>query len=289
MLFSRSNNGLNNLHLFYGVEVMVYIEGENKIDKYDKNFYQIILNKILNVELNKFEIMPLGSCDNVKSRYEEILLNNISNSICVLDRDYNFIKQSFIYNPDLLKFTYGYSWESDFWSDKMIYRVIEILSGGRVSQLSNINNFILNTKERAKKVSCLDLIAQINSECVLEKDKSSFGIRLEYDASTLSVISEGEIQRMHNKLPPSVSTCLISQGIYSDALNIVPEKMIQGHFWQKIAFVLIVQSLKMIGLNSTTISEEMIFNIAKTSFNEDIDKFMDDNIKGYYLENFKIC
>lgn len=288
MLFSRSNHGLNNIHLFYGVEVVIYIEGETSPEKYDENFYKTILNNLLHIKSERFKIIPLGGCENVKKRYEEILLNNISNSICVLDRDYSFIKQSIIYNPKLLKFSYGYSWENDFWSDKIIYRIIEFLSGGRVSQLDNFEELLSNTKKYAKKLSCYDLLSQIHAECVLDKSKASFGVRLDYDPSSFSIISPSEIKRVRGKLSVNVLSCLVSKGIYKDVFKVIPEKMIQGHFWKKISLVLIVQVLKIIRISSTTVSEEIIFNIAQTIFNEDINVFMDEKVKEYYLENFQI-
>jgi len=289
MLFSRSSEGLSNTHLFYGVKVMVYIEGENKPEKYDKEFYKIILNRLVGIDLNKFEIVPLGNCLNVKERYENIVSHNITNSICVIDRDYNFLKESIIYNPDLLKFSYGYSWESDFWSDTIIHRVIEILSGGKISNLSCFSELMSNTKKSAKKLSCYDLISQINAECVLDKSKSSFGVRLEYDSSIISLISANEIKRIRSKISSDVFTCLISKQIFKEALKASSQKLIQGHFWQKISLVMIVQVLKIIGITSTTISDQLIFNIAQTLFNEDIDKFLDPEVKDYYLTNFQIC
>ena len=289
MLFSRSSHGLSNIHLFYGVEVLIYIEGENSSEKYDRYFYKIILKKLLNINSDKFKIFPLGGCENVKKRYEEILIKKISNSICVLDRDYCSIKECIIYDPNLLKFTHGYSWENDFWSDRMIYRVVEYLSGGRVSQLSNFEEILSNTKKIAKKISCYDMISQIHAQCVLDKSKASFGVKLEYDSSSISIISHSEVKRIRSKLSLNVLSCIVSREIYKEALDIIPEKIIQGHFWQKISLVLIVQTLKIIGVASTTVSEEIIFNIAQTIFNENIDYFMDQQVKNYYLENFKIC
>ncbi|KXO86609.1 hypothetical protein AYK86_12995 [Acinetobacter venetianus] len=288
MLFSRSGYGLNNIHLFYGVEVMIYIEGECSPEKYDKKFYETILNKLFFIKSERFRIEPLGGCENVKKRYDEILLNKISNSICVLDRDYSFIKQSNIYDPQLLKFSHGYSWENDFWLAKIIYRVIDFLSGGRVSKLNNFEEIISNTKKDAKKLSCYDLVSQIHAESVLDKSKASFGVKLEYDPSSTSIISSSEVKRVRGKLSLSVLSCLVSKEIYKEALDTIPEKIIQGHFWQKISLVLIVQTLKIIGVASTTVSEEIIFNIAQTIFNENINSFMDEQVKNYYLENFKI-
>lgn len=289
MLFSRSSEGLSNIHLFYGVKVMIYIEGENNSEKYDKIFYEILLNKLIGIELNKFEIVPLGCCLNVKERYEEILLNNISNSVCVLDRDYNFLKESFIYNPDLLKFTYGYSWENDFWSDKLIYKVAEMLSGSKFAKLMDFNELVNNTRKCAKKISCYDLISQINSECVLDKSKSSFGVRLEYDSSTMSIISINEIRRVRSKISPDVFSCLTSKGILKEALKMSSNKIIQGHFWQKISLVTIIQVLKIIGVTSTNISDQLIFNIAQSVFNSDVNNFIEAEARDYYLSNFQLC
>lgn len=289
MIFTRSANGLNNIHLFYGVEVMVYVEGENNHEKFDKEFYETIFSKLLSIDSSKYEIVPMGGCSEVKQRYEDIVLNNISNSICILDKDYNFIKQSLIYNPKLLKFTYGYSWESDFWSDKIIYRMIEMLSGKKISRLNNFKELIGNTKNYAKKVSCYDLVSQIHAQCVLDKAKSSFGIRLDYDTSITSLISIEEVKRIRGKIPNDIYSCSIAKDIYQEALKIKSEKLIQGHFWQKISLVLIIQVLKKIGIPSTTISDSLIFNLAKTVFTEDVNNYMDNEVQEYYLTNFRIC
>ncbi len=289
MLFSRTTCGLDNIHLFYGVEVMVYIEGENDYEKFDKEFYEIIFSNLLGINSSKYKVITMGGCSEVKQRYEEIVVNNISNSVCILDRDYNFIKQSLIYDPNLLKFTYGYSWESDFWSDKIIYRVIEMLSGKKISRLNNFDELVNNTKNYAKKVSCYDLISQIHAQCVLDKTKSSFGIRLDYDASITALISIDEVKRIRCKIPNNVYSCSISKDIYQEALKIKPENLIQGHFWQKISLVLIIQVLKKIGISSTNISDSLIFNLAKTVFTEDITNYMNLEAQEHYLSNFRIC
>lgn len=289
MLFSRSSHGLSNMHLFYGVDVMVYIEGENCSKKYDTKFYEIIFNKLLGIDSKKFKISPLGNCHNVEKRYHEILSEKISNSICVLDRDYKFIKESPIYNPNLLKFTYGYSWENDFWSDNIIHKVLETLSGGRVSSCSNFLQIMNNTKESIKKISCYDLVSQVHSQSLLDKSKSSFGVKLEYDSSINSLISLKEIKRIRNKISLDILKCSVSKEIFKESTSIIPQKLIQGHFWHKVSLVIVIQLLKVIGETSVIISEQLIFNIAQSIFNKDVDSLMDDEARNYYRQNFKIC
>lgn len=167
--------------------------------------------------------------------------------------------------------------------------MIEMLSGKKISHFNNFNELIDNTKNYAKKVSCYDLISQIHAQCVLDKAKSSFGIKLDYDTSISSLISINEVKRIRSKIPNDVYSCSISKDIYQETLKIKPENLIQGHFWQKISLVLIIQVLKKIGISSTTISDSLIFNLAKTVFTEDISNYMDNEAQEYYLTNFRIC
>lgn len=77
MNFSRSSQGLDNIHLFFGVKKIIYIEGEINDKKFDKKFYELIYEKIIGINLSEIHIQPLGGSLNVFNRYMEIKSSNI--------------------------------------------------------------------------------------------------------------------------------------------------------------------------------------------------------------------
>lgn len=289
MIFSRSNQGLDNIHLFFGVKKIIYIEGEDNDKKFDKKFYELIYEKIIGIDLSDIHIQPLGSSLNVFNRYLEIKSSNIQNSICIMDRDYNNLKSSYLYDSDILKFSYGYSWESDLWTENLMLKTIDFLSGIRlINEIDKIKELINNTFLRAKKLSIIDMLAQIHGSCVLIKSSNSFGMRILYDENTNSLISNHEYKRLRLKLNSMIeNNCKVSKDLYKDAKKSSNKNLIQGHFLEKICIELILKSLSNLRC-ATTICYELICNSAHSIFIQNFEYLMSEETKSYYYANFKI-
>ena len=110
-MFRRSDEGLANEHLFYGVDYVVYCEGKassNKVATMDESFwYRIFALYNYNVKCKS-----KGSKKELLKMAGNIIHKNIGNVLFAMDRDYDDPYSAGLDHPCIL-YTFGYSWESD--------------------------------------------------------------------------------------------------------------------------------------------------------------------------------
>lgn len=283
MMFTRTKNGLKNIHKFHGVDLIVYIEGKESDNKFDKNFYKKLFDECSNY--TEVKIKPIGNSNNVLEMYEKIAYDD-QNSICIIDRDYSDIKYSYIHNSRL-KFTYGYSWENDFWSDKLIMDTIDFCSGGNISKIQlNLEQLISLTKNHAFKICCLDCISQLYDISILDKKKSTFGLSFNRDFKKDALILRDEQIRIRRKAPiQNLKDCVISKSIYKNIFKAEKNRVIQGHFWEAVALHIIKLALSNLS-DSCSVPFDFIKNIARTLFLRDFYKYIEQNVREYYSSQF---
>ena len=132
--FTRTDEGLANYCLFYGVDLVVFVEGgENRTPEeavsdikeqpaVDTIFWGMIFKKF---GLEKsFYIKPLGGKENIKPIAKRI--DKINNIICALDRDYEILQDQEI-THDRVIYTYGYSWENDIYQKEQVIGYLPVL------------------------------------------------------------------------------------------------------------------------------------------------------------------
>ncbi|MEO0411859.1 MAG: DUF4435 domain-containing protein [Pseudomonadota bacterium] len=110
-MFTRSNQGIENEHLFYDVDFVVYCEGK-EIDGEGSSLDEVFWERVLSESGLSVRCKSLGGKSVVRPMAEKIIREDISHVLVAMDRDYDDIRGLAIDHPRVF-YTYGYSWESD--------------------------------------------------------------------------------------------------------------------------------------------------------------------------------
>ncbi len=106
---------MENEHLFYGVELVVYCEGvqvEGEASTLDEVFWEQILSQ----NGKSVYCKSMGAKSDLLSIAETVIDKEVANVVVAMDRDYDDIRNELIEHPQVL-YSYGYSWESDVMLD----------------------------------------------------------------------------------------------------------------------------------------------------------------------------
>lgn len=133
--FRRTNSGLNNQHLFFNVDYILFLEGGsnsyNKLEVYankynseteDIIFWRNIFGEF--VKDKKIKFKSIGSKKTIKEIASDIISGEIKTIILAMDNEFDEILNKRIEHPQIY-YTYGYSWENDVWNENVISYVIE--------------------------------------------------------------------------------------------------------------------------------------------------------------------
>lgn len=123
MTFTRTRTGLSNLHLFYNVDAVVYVEGGNRSFSYsdirrgqggtsspDILYWQAVFQAM--APDKKFSFKPVGSKSTLKQLAEDIRNGFITGVYVAMDQDLDRFHSSCILTKGVF-YTWGYSWEND--------------------------------------------------------------------------------------------------------------------------------------------------------------------------------
>jgi hypothetical protein len=135
MTFTRTNSGMSNMHLFYGVDIIIYTEGGSKsfstdeveAGEYSKSSVDIkFWDGVL--KANNFgkrvQFRAIGSKTSSKLICEKILNGDIENVAIAMDRDLDQYFGGLLDSPFIL-YTKGYSWENDVFSKEITLSQVE--------------------------------------------------------------------------------------------------------------------------------------------------------------------
>ncbi|EFN8414970.1 TPA: DUF4435 domain-containing protein [Escherichia coli] len=124
-----SDEAENVISMFYGADIMVYVEGGDDI-----GFWEIVFSK--NGQLN-VEVQDVGGCEILMSYVEKITSGKI-NAIVARDADLNHFSSNIIEHPNVI-YTRGYSIENSILNERVISRVIKNMGKYSAKEIQNIN------------------------------------------------------------------------------------------------------------------------------------------------------
>jgi Protein of unknown function (DUF4435) len=110
-MFTRTNLGLGNEHLFYGVEFVVYCEGET-IEGEASSLDEVFWTRVFQSMGRNARCKSIGSKSHLLQLAQKVASDEVPNIVVTMDRDYDHLLNQIIDHPRVL-YTYGYSWESD--------------------------------------------------------------------------------------------------------------------------------------------------------------------------------
>lgn len=188
MSFRRTASGLSNLHIFYRVDAVVFVEGGSKslslqdliskrseLDKTEQQSNDMIFwQRMFRVFCLKkrFAFKAVGTKNTLIEIAKGMTTGAISNIIVAMDRDYDNHKGSLVTGANIF-YTYGYSWENDVWNedtlDAMFYTfcpITEENSSVRSEIESNLKEFDSSIKWAIRA----DIILSSNGSSLIPRD-----------------------------------------------------------------------------------------------------------------------
>lgn len=136
--FKRTSSGLKNQHLFYNVDIVVFVEGGDKSyskaevlsGKYHEETEDIIYWKNVFSKfraLEKIKFKSVGSKSTIKEIAMDIVNGKLSTVMVAMDNEFDEVLNKRTTHSNIL-YTYGYSYENDVWNSRVIKAVIEELT-----------------------------------------------------------------------------------------------------------------------------------------------------------------
>lgn len=284
-MFKRTPGGLSSQRIFYGAELIAYIEGKTTSNQgviYDTYYYSALFNEIFKGKTVKIKV--LGCSNDVVKMHDDIVENNITDSFSIVDRDYHGIVYSRL--PDFrLIMTYGYSWENDFWTPLLCQEVLSLLT---MNSEAAILQFI---KELSKSEKRLTKAHQANLSCkangfplfILGKKGGEDGISINHKG--IPFISRAELSKFILKIRNSSL-----RGDFKKTMSLFEfdsYRLIQGHYWEYLVLNMLNVLAKKHSLGRSTAPHDTIKNLAFSRFQNSAVKFLSDKAMSHYRSSFE--
>lgn len=110
-MFTRSDKGIENEHLFFNVDFVVYCEGK-EVGGEGSSLDEVFWERVFSENGLSVHCKSTGGKSVVRPWAEKIVRDGLSHVLVAMDRDYDDIFGVAIDHPQVF-YTYGYSWESD--------------------------------------------------------------------------------------------------------------------------------------------------------------------------------
>ncbi len=285
--FRRTLSGLSNQHLFFDVDLVVFLEGGesfNKEEVYanmftaeteDVIFWKNIFKRFMIGKTIKFK--SVGSKSTVKQIAFDIINGEIATVMVAMDNEFDEIQNDRIEHPNIF-YTHGYSWENDIWTHNVVKSIIEELSAIEIENDDIKNNF----SEFLNRIKIA-----VFSDAYLFKYNLSFFNRekgrmfcVDCNPAYLPIIKSDEIDKK-----------IVEKGItkrkavlYGNKNNIDALKFCFGHFLADYCCQLVQHYLKK-RHELTNLSKDFIYRMGiKKHFDL---YFESGHTYNYYLNQFK--
>lgn len=287
---SRTPNGLYAEATVRDVSYIFHIEGKgdsNDITKLpDYIFYNSIISEFLD---EKYEIKVEGGKTTLTSMIENLSSLTDGNShIVFMDRDHDEIISGGLISTDFVYYTLGYSYENDFWTSKILKRILSSLMAANPL----LEGFIGDWKKLEKKIAFIhkfNLLSRVNGKQIFPF-KGLCGIKFNYIDGSFVINPECimRFKRQWNEFGVNFSeetrrtNKLLKNAIYSH-----PGYLIQGHAYESYvleAIHLLYSSCQLFENNNKNFS--LYKNIAFAHFREDPRAFMSIPTISYYSQIF---
>lgn len=293
-VFTRTASGVRNYSRFVGNAVVVYIEG--RIPKGGGNddqqdpvvgeprdilFYKSLLSHFGNGR--DFVFKCVGNKDNVLRHGELIRSGAINSAFVIVDRDYDGLHCNIIERPEII-YTYGYSWESDFWAVNLALQVLSDLTVNDKNAASDFVRYLRVVKKRIGYLSRLDSALRPLGKTILPKNGGSCGVALSSKGAWIVPVSE--VKRIRAKFDSlKMEDVKLASRCYELTLEGPIERVIQGHLYEYI----FVRSLLFAGKKCAALKglrHAVLYNLAHSKFNLNVRTYLSSEAYEYYKDAF---
>lgn len=209
MNFRRTDFGISNLHLFHGVDAVVFVEGgstsftveqvsagaySSQAD--DLKYWQIVFATF--ARKKKFHFRAVGSKSTIRELAKLITSGQLKHVLVAMDRDFDHLRGSLPGGPGVLS-TIGYSWENDVWTSPVVFATykkfnIAPQSVGRAKAL--IDQEFARFSTKLKHCVRADAILSFNKIDPLPRDKFEKIVRpVRGGVPTIALVSAKALMR----------------------------------------------------------------------------------------------
>ncbi|OWK68836.1 DUF4435 domain-containing protein [Pedobacter sp. AJM] len=285
--FRRTNKGISNLHLFYNVDVIVYLEGGSKSyskhevyqnsfssDTEDIAFWSRLFKRYRSAEKLKYK--SVGSKQTLKEIAEDLLSGAIDNIYIAMDNEFDEVHNKRIIHDNIF-YTYGYSYENDVWNLQTVLTILEDLTATNVDY-----NYIEKGVEKFEKEIRKAVVAD---SYMFKKGKSFFPRKkghlfcVECNLDNLPIVKIAELNKMIINLSLNINT-LKSHG-YKNKIQVL--KHCFGHLLADFFCQIINHYLK-VKHGFASMRKEILYRMAIKSF---FDKqYKNSDLEAYYQAQF---
>ncbi|MEB7882963.1 hypothetical protein [Serratia fonticola] len=287
---SRTPNGLFAEATVRDVNFIFHIEGKGDskhITKLpDYIYYDSIISSFFD---GKYEIKVEGGKTALQSMVENLsTLSDGYSHIVFMDRDHDEMISSGLISDNFVFYTLGYSYENDFWTSKILKKVLTSL----LAEIPIIDEFIIDWKKLEKRIAFIhkfNLLSKVNGQQIF-KFQGLCGVVFEYKNGSFVVDSKC-ILRLRSiwdgfgvRFTPQTRKAnkLLKNKFYSH-----PGYLIQGHAYEFYVLEAIHQlnnSSQLFEQNAKTFS--VYKNIAFSHFRSSPRCFMSTSVIDYYEKIF---
>ncbi|HDX8328608.1 TPA: DUF4435 domain-containing protein [Raoultella terrigena] len=287
---SRTPNGLYAEATVRDVNFIFHIEGKGdskdttKLPDYI--YYDSIISNFFD---GKYEIKVEGGKTALQSMVGNLsALSDGDSHVVFMDRDHDEMISSGLRSDDFIFYTMGYSYENDFWTSKILKKVLTSL----LAENPRIDLFIIDWKKLEKRIAFIhkfNLLSKVNGQQIF-KFKGLCGIVFEYVNGSF-VVDSRCVFRLKNiwdgfgvRFTPQTRKVnkLLKNKFYSH-----PGYLIQGHAYEFYALEAIHQLNNSCQLFEQNVKSFSIYkNIAFSHFRSSPRCFMSALAIEYYEEMF---
>jgi hypothetical protein len=170
-MFTRTNLGIENEHLFHDVDYVVYCEGK-EVEGEGSSLDEVFWTRIFSENGKTVHCKSMGGKSVVRPFAERVVEEGISNVVVAMDRDYDDLRGQRIDHPQVV-YTYGYSWESDVVLDFEFTPALALFvtTNGRQQILTEFVAFRESLSQKLRRVCALDYKYIGHSEKLFDRQK----------------------------------------------------------------------------------------------------------------------
>lgn len=280
MTFRRTTSGLSNLHIFYDVDTIVFIEGGkgfSKEDIYEGNFSSYSIDIKFWAQMfamyypnTKFQFRAVGSKSVLSSIADDIELGIINNVYVAMDRDHDN-KFGRLKKTKGVVYTYGYSWENDVWSPMIIQEIFSSICIVHVNK-EDVRDLVDDLFERFSN----DIHCAVCADVYLNATGNSFIPRSNPD-SLIIIHKSKEPLINKQRLSDMFCECSLDRKkivSYGNKLNIQVTSDCYGHLLAIFCYRIIMYLIRKF-TKSPNIPKDYVYSLS-------IDKFIEEYRKGKF-------
>ena len=264
--FSYSADAESLVNLFHGVDIMVYVEGQDDIP-----FWEFMFNKFTSFSI---EVQDVGSCSALEPYMQKISSNQI-NAIVACDMDFTIFSDNALEHNNIIK-TFSYSIENSMLHIDNIYKAIKVIGRlpSKVVKKEEVADWLDHFYLQLENLIKMDVFNEVNA----------LGISVVGDNSTRLMKSQTSCELCSDKIGQYITQISSSLTGYKNETidNLISDagldikQLLRGHFLFSAVAKFVKSFIKSKGLN-ISLSNDALYSTfilsLESTFIESNDEF----------------